>query len=98
MTSQKTLHSQKKPGSSFEHLLHNPNEIEQTNKLIEDNELIAKVGVLMADFMEELGKEEGIEILKSLCKARTEEEIKEVFKAIQQKMELYTVECEGEGQ
>ncbi len=81
----------------FEHLLNNPNEIEQANKLIEDNELIAKVGVLMADFMEELGKEEGIEILKSLCKARTEEEVKEVLKAIQEKMELYTAECKGEG-
>ena len=27
----------------FEHLLNNPKEIEQANKLIEDNELIAKV-------------------------------------------------------
>ena len=53
--------------------------------------------MLIADFMEELGKDEGLEVLKSLCKARTEEEIKEILKAIQEKMELYTAECKGEG-
>jgi hypothetical protein len=55
-----------------------------------------EVGMLMADFMEELGKEEGLKILKSICKARPEEEFQEVFRDIQEKMELHASECKGE--
>jgi hypothetical protein len=80
----------------FEYFLKHPVELEKTNKLIEDNEFIAEVGMLMADFMEELGKEEGLKILKSICKARPEEEFQEVFRDIQEKMELHASECKGE--
>ena len=47
--------------------------------------------------MEEVSEAEAESILQSIYKARTEEDFKSVFKAIQQKMELYTAECEGEG-
>ena len=36
-------------------------------------------------------------ILQSIYKARTEGDFKDVFRVIQQKMELYTAECEGDG-
>jgi CHASE2 domain-containing sensor protein len=52
---------------------------------------------LHADFIEEISEAEAESILQSIYKAETEEDSKEVLRAIQQKMELYTVECEGEG-
>ncbi len=49
----------------------------------------------MVDFMEVLWKKEVLKVLKFLSKTRTESEIKEALKDIQQKMELHTAECEG---
>ena len=80
----------------FEHLLNNPDEIEQTNKLAEDHDLTSQVGKLLAIFMDKLGKEEGVGVLRSICKAKTEDEIKEVLIEIQEKMELHSSKCKGE--
>ena len=55
------------------------------------------VSNIIADFIEEVSEAEAESILHSIYKARTEEESKSrYFKAIQQKMELYIAECEGE--
>ena len=80
----------------FEHLLNNSDKIEQTNKRVEDHDLTSQVGKLLAIFMDKLGKEEGVVVLKSICKAQTENEFKEVLIEIQEKLELHSSKCKGE--
>ena len=81
----------------FEYFLKYPEEMEKINNLIVNGKSILAVSNILADFIEEVSEAEAESILKSIYKARTEEEFKTVLKAIQQKMELYTAECEGEG-
>ncbi len=81
----------------FEHFLKYPEELEKINKLLKDDESIMDVSNIIADFIEEVSEAEAESILQSIYKARTEEESKEILKAIQQKMELYVAECKGEG-
>ncbi len=81
----------------YEHFLKHPEELEKINNLIVNGKSILAVSNIIADFIEEVSEAEAESILQSIYKARTEEEFKEVFKAIQQKMELYTAECEGRG-
>ena len=53
---------------------------------------------MFLNFIEEVSEAEAESILHSIYKAKTEEDFKTVFKTIiQQKMELYTAEREGEG-
>ncbi len=80
----------------FEQLLNNPAEVEQTNKLVEDNLLTSRLGELLADFLEELGKEEVVELLQSICKAKTEAQFKEILKDIQETLELHSSKSRGE--
>ena len=81
----------------FEYFLKYPEEMDKINKLLINGKSILAVSNVIADFIEEVSEAEAQSILHSIYKARTEEEFKTVFKAIQQKMELYTAECEGEG-
>ena len=80
----------------YEHFLMYPEELEKINKLLKDDGSIIDVSNIIADFIEEVGEEEAESILQSIYKAKTEDESKDVLKAIQQKMELYVAECEGE--
>lgn len=80
----------------FEQLLNNPDEIEQTNKLVEDNMFTSRLGELLANFLEELGKEEVIKLLQSICKAKTGAEFKRILKDIQEKLELHSSKSRGE--
>ena len=86
----------KKAREFFEQLLDNPDNIRQTNKCVEDNMLTSRLGDLLADFLEELGKEEVIELLQSVCKAKTETQFKEILKGIQEKLELHSSKSRGE--
>ncbi len=81
----------------YEYFLKYPEETEKINKLLVNGKSILEVSNILADFIEEVSESEAESILQSIYKARTDEEFKEVFRAIQQKMELYTAECEGEG-
>ena len=81
----------------FAYFLKYPEELEKINNLLVNGKSILAVSNIIADFIEEVSEVEAQSILHSIYKARTEEDFKTVFKAIQQKMELYTAECEGEG-
>ncbi len=81
----------------FEYFLKYAQELEKINKPLKDDDSIMDVSNIIADFIEEVGDAEAESILQSIYKAKTEDESKEVLRAIQQKMELYVAECEGEG-